>query len=403
MPLRFFRTEFHPAIAAGALAAVLAAQAPLPAQASSFTTLYSFPTSADGEAPQASLVSIGGTLYGVTKSGGANNFGTLFSFNPTTKTKTTLLSFGGSNPGLFPIGIAASGKVIYGVTLADSVVGGGLLFSYATATGKFTALHSFAANAPGGSADGNTPNPALVISGGTIYGTTEYGGSGNCSDGCGTVFAYRLATKTETIPYAFDHLANADGIWPVGGLVTLGGTLYGLTSEGGNGNDCCGIVFSFAPASSAETKLYVFNPQTEGIYPDAQLTAAAGTLYGSTGQGNPYYGSIFSVAPASGVETPLHNFTVSSSGFGPVGPVAVDGKIVLGTTSGATTADGVVYSYNVATKAYTVIHGFTGGTDGYSPTGLVKIGTSYYGTTQYGGLPNGCNSSGCGTIFTVTP
>jgi uncharacterized repeat protein (TIGR03803 family) len=48
---------------------------------------------------------------------------------------------------------------------------------------QFTPLVSF------NGANGSTPNGSLVLdAAGNLYGTTFYGGTGNCSFGCGTVF-----------------------------------------------------------------------------------------------------------------------------------------------------------------------------------------------------------------------
>src|ERR1700733_1870235 len=51
----------------------------------------------------------------------------------------------------------------------------------------------------GGTTDGRFPTGSLVQSGSVLYGVTEEGGTANE----GTVFAYNLATKTESILYSF--------------------------------------------------------------------------------------------------------------------------------------------------------------------------------------------------------
>jgi uncharacterized repeat protein (TIGR03803 family) len=65
------------------------------------TVIYSFckeQDCTDGQAPAASLIDVNGTLYGTTIAGGANNCGiyncgTVFSLNLTTGTETVLYSF----------------------------------------------------------------------------------------------------------------------------------------------------------------------------------------------------------------------------------------------------------------------------------------------------------------------
>ena len=58
-----------------------------------------------------------------------------------------------------------------------------------------------------------------------------------------------------------------------------------------------------------------------------------------------------------------------------------------------------------AAKKYKVLYKFTGGMDGASPFGPVIWDESgnLYGTTWSGGSGNGCGTSGCGTVFKLTP
>ena len=66
-------------------------------------------------------------------------------------------------------------------------------------------------------ADGANPTASLLLgSGGTLFGTTQFGGPGDCALGCGVVF--RLGKKgKETILHTFDG-SSADGadspVWP---------------------------------------------------------------------------------------------------------------------------------------------------------------------------------------------
>jgi uncharacterized repeat protein (TIGR03803 family) len=46
-------------------------------------------------------------------------------------------------------------------------------------------LHEFA----GGRKDGAVPEAELLLSNGVLYGTTGFGGNGNCTNGCGTIYS----------------------------------------------------------------------------------------------------------------------------------------------------------------------------------------------------------------------
>src|SRR5205814_9047157 len=78
------------------------------------------------------------------------------------------------------------------------------------------------------SVGGRNPAGGLVLSGSTLYGTTELGGS----TGNGTVF------KVNTDGSGYAVLKNfgdsvSDGSAPLASLVLLGSTLYGTTPLGG--------------------------------------------------------------------------------------------------------------------------------------------------------------------------
>jgi uncharacterized repeat protein (TIGR03803 family) len=81
------------------------------------------------------------------------------------------------------------------------------------------------------------PQAELVNVRGTLYGTTSAGGSSrNCgSGGCGTVFSITPG-GIEKVLYSFG--SSPDGYWPEAGLIDVGGTLYGTTAFGGSNRNC---------------------------------------------------------------------------------------------------------------------------------------------------------------------
>jgi len=115
-----------------------------------------------------------------------------------------------------------------------------------------TVLHSFT----GLDGDGAFPAGSLVVGGnGSLYGTTQYGGSAtfgspctsNGASGCGTAFvltppAVPGGAWTESVLHSFTG-TNGDGAIPEGPLLlSPTGVLYGTTSAGGTAN--YGTVFS---------------------------------------------------------------------------------------------------------------------------------------------------------------
>jgi uncharacterized repeat protein (TIGR03803 family) len=74
-----------------------------------------------------------------------------------------------------------SGSSLYGTTPNGGRNGGGTIFKLNTDRTDYRVLHHF--DRPLTSSDGWSPHGGLLLSGATLYGTTEQGGSGQ-----GTVF-----------------------------------------------------------------------------------------------------------------------------------------------------------------------------------------------------------------------
>jgi uncharacterized repeat protein (TIGR03803 family) len=110
-----------------------------------------------------------------------------------------------------------------------AVPNGGVLD--ATHRVTFTSLYSFQS-----SSDGNTPTADLIDVAGTLYGTTNYGGS----QGDGTVFEI-TTSGNENVLHTF---TGSDGAVPQAGLADVNGTFYGTTDGGGASGD--GTVFSLS-------------------------------------------------------------------------------------------------------------------------------------------------------------
>jgi uncharacterized repeat protein (TIGR03803 family) len=243
----------------------------------------------DGIEPSSPLLAIGGTLYGVTATGGSGcgtaGCGTVFSITPG-GTETVLYTFKGGDDGANPSGhLIQDGKLIYGETLSGggsgcNGAGCGTVFSITTA-GVENVVYAFQ-----GGKDGETPERGLVQDGKTLYGTTFNGGGNGCTGhiGCGTVFS--LTTKgKEKVLHSF---VGTDGAHPRAGLLDVSGTLYGSTEFGGILTSCnntgCGSVYSIAPGGTGFATLYDFQGGTDGCFPSGLLTDVAGVFYGATTQ-----------------------------------------------------------------------------------------------------------------------
>ncbi len=190
--------------------------APWPTRAASEAVVYSFKGGSDGANPSASLVSMGGILYGTTRYGGSG-FGTVFSINPATGAEAVAYSFTGGSDGGTPLAeLINVGGALYGTTAAGGKFGKGAVYSVDPATGAEAVVHSFA-----GRADGAGPTAALINVSGLLYGTTSIGGASSK----GTVFAVTPTTGAITVLHSF--AGGADGADPNAALIEAGSTIYG--------------------------------------------------------------------------------------------------------------------------------------------------------------------------------
>jgi uncharacterized repeat protein (TIGR03803 family) len=283
-----------------------------------------------------------------------------------------------------------------GASLACSY-GCGTVFKI-TPVGRLTTLHSFDIG------DGDYPDAVLIqATNGDFYGTTVEGGANNA----GTVFKITTSGTLTTL-YSFCPQTNCtDGANPYGGLVQgINGNLYGATSHGGANND--GTVFKITPSGTLTT-LHSFDDTD--AYPNALVQATDGSFYGTTSAGGAFgpctlqghsCGTVFKITP-SGMLTTLHSFD-GTDGSGPVAGLVqgTDGNF-YGTTfwgganSACTSGCGTVFSVTPKGKL-TTLHSFDG-TDGNYPEGALIQATdgNFYGTTVEGG------ANLVGTIFKITP
>ena len=269
--------------------------------AQTFTILHSFTGGNDGIFPRAGLILSGNTLYGTTFGGGSSGNGTLFKVNTNGTGFTILHSFtatpGFPSPptnsdGAGPsAGLVLSGNTLYGTAFNGGSSGVGTVFAVHTNGTGFTTLHSFTAisGSLGTNSDGADPAAGVILSGNTLYGTAVHGGS----SGDGTVFALNTNGTGFTNLHSFN--GGSDGANPYAGLILSGHTLYG-TADGG-GSSGVGTVFAVHTNGTSFTNLYTFTGGGDGSHPDAGLILSGNTLYGTArGGGSSGYGTVFSLS-----------------------------------------------------------------------------------------------------------
>jgi uncharacterized repeat protein (TIGR03803 family) len=393
-----------------ALGSLLAGQV----TAQTFTNLYDFSGGADGAGPRGVLVLSGNTLYG-TSSGllpGSSGGGTVFAINTEGTAFTALYYFNGGTDGANPQGdLVLSDDTLYGTAENGGLSGNGTMFAVNTdGTGLtnlyyFTALTSWYTNAGGlvayTNSDGAHPIGGLILSGNTLYGTAEVGGS----SGSGTVFAMNTNSTGFSVLHSFTagdtNGFNGDGTLP-DGLMKSGNTLYGAAWGGGTSG--LGTVFRLSADGTAFRALHSFTGGVDGQNPNGGLLLTGNTLFGTTyGGGGPDAGTVFAVNADGTGFTTLHSFArpslsapySNSGGSYPRAGLVLMGSTLYGTVSGGgSLGGGTVFAISTNGTGFSVLHNFSSPA---SPRGgLILSGNTLYGTTYVGG------SFGYGTIFSIS-
>jgi uncharacterized repeat protein (TIGR03803 family) len=157
--------------------------------------------------------------------------------------------------------LVISNGTLFGTTYAGGSGGRGTVFSMQTNGAGFAVLHHFTPtdSVSGTNADGASPSAALSLSGNILYGTASAGGAG----AAGTVFSVSTNGALFSTLRSFAALAsngtNADGAFPVAPVLRLGNSVYGTTFSGGPGG--VGTVFSIPlPSPPATITNTVQNP-----------------------------------------------------------------------------------------------------------------------------------------------
>ncbi len=269
-------------------------------------------------------------------------------------------------------------------------------------------LHRFA----GQPKDGAVPEGDLVIANGRIYGTTFYGGANlDCAGrACGTIFEIDTSGSGYKVLHSFK--GGADGSNPEGPLRDWNGALYGSTTSGLDGHVCAGdngvygTLFTLNSAGTETPFWHFAGPPNDGACPLGRLAASGGTLYGVTYEGGTNNtGTLYSVSQGHKV-TMLASFKPGSGDY-PVGVVAFQNPTTKTITLyGALSADGpngtgAIFSYDVASNSFNWFSTFPkderrGGLP-YAAPAIAKDGSMLYGTTEGGGI------CGVGTVFSMTP
>ena len=247
----------------------------------------------------------------------------------------------------------------------------------------FSVLHYFT-----NFSEGLYPVGGLIVDGNTLYGTTRI-----------SVFKVNTDGSGYTV---LKHYTNSDGalLGMTAPLLLDGTTLYGTASSGGTNN--LGVIFKINTDGSGYSILKNFTGAPDGkMQWDDCLVLSGTTLYGTTSTGGSNSsGTVFKINTDGNGYLILKNFSGSPDGASPRGRLVLDGNTlyggaIWGGSNGC--CSGVVYKLNTDGSGYSILKHFgTFDTDGDAPDGgLTLSGDTLYGTTPGGG------SNHVGTVFRI--
>jgi uncharacterized repeat protein (TIGR03803 family) len=317
------------------------------------TDLHEF-TIPDG-APPSYLLLAGNIIYGTSPSGGTNldadgnpGTGSIWRMNVDGSNFTNLYFFSGNYPdhynsdGVYVQAVIGyKTNVLFGIATGGGAYAQGTLFELITnsaiitnivvvtngtviVTNIFTVtngpefhnLHDFYG------ANGNQPHGKLLLVqsgfGDVLFGTTRWGG-GAMYSGNGSIYRINVDGSGFTKLHGFADFpdnsnANADGVYPMDGLIVVSNILYGTATGGGTNSGYPfpgsgtvyrlsqdGIVFELLHSFSALTQNGALLVNGDGAHPVNNLVSvSSNTLYGVTSIGGANgYGTLYKIVIAT--------------------------------------------------------------------------------------------------------
>lgn len=315
---------------------------------STYSTVYSF-TTITGALPHGNLMQASnGKLYGMTRYGGSSNKGVIFSFDYSTNIYTDLFDFTGAPNGERPTGslIQASNGKLYGGTTLGGANNNGTIFSFNYTTLAFTKIMD------GTSTNGSTIYGTPVIANdGKIYVLTAYSGT----LGGGTII--KVDPLTDTFTKVFNLNSTLHGYGSMGSLFKASdGKLFGATyGFGANGK---GTIFNFDVSTNTLTNLRNLDfpdgyNHTYSSFVETAMSITIGTLVSSHCAGTtisvPY--TIVGTYGASNIFTAqLSDANGNFSSPVTIGSLAAVGSSTITATIPANTTPGFNYRIRVVSS-----------------------------------------------------
>jgi uncharacterized repeat protein (TIGR03803 family) len=301
-----------------------------------YTIIKNFANTTQGMKPMGKLYFDGTYLYGTAYSGGGTSNGSFFKIKPD---GTNFSSVSSRSPrGSF----ISDGSFLYTASQYGGTNSKGAVYKVNPSNLSSQVIFSFS------NTNGEIPKGDLLLIGNTLYGMTERGGFHDK----GTVFKINTdGTNFEKL-FDFDGPQGAGGTEGLGGLITDGTFLYGMTNKGGvNGN---GTIFKISMDGTTFQKIFDFYHPITGSSPFGSLLFINNRLFGTTSNGgSTAFGTIFMIKTSGSDYQKLHEFDGNFSGRAPFGSFYYENGFLYGMTSRTGTSpttsdDGIIYKIGIS-------------------------------------------------------
>jgi uncharacterized repeat protein (TIGR03803 family) len=325
-----------------------------------------------GASPCGSVILSGKQLFGMTKNGGANDSGCIFSIDTNGNNYKDIFDFNGPN-GAYPYGsLVLLGKKLYGMTNAGGDSDDGCIFSIDSNGANYQKLMDFQ-----GLSTGKWTVGTLTYANGRLYGMTNEGGI--YDSGC----IFSIDTSGHHFKDLFD-CTGPSGKWAWGDVVISGSQLFGMFSSGGA--DLYGTLFSLDTTGHNFKKMLDFSLPACAL-PQGSVILVGDKLYGMTEFGGTYGdGNIFSIDTNGTGYKNVFSFR-GNTGNTPAGSLIISGGTLIGMTQyGGAHDSGSVFSVDTSGRWYTDLFDFNG-TNGSRPYigRPLLTGRTIFGMTKEGG------------------
>lgn len=236
----------------------------------------------DGAQPHSGVLAVDSFFYGTTAEGGLEGRGTIYKMKPDGTEFSVLSSFQkstGHNPHC-RLTLGSDGHTLYGTTKSGGADGVGVVFSFdladSNASANYKMIHSFHKK---DKKNGYTTEHGFVTRSNTkLYGLTHYGGEHDN----GVIYSLNEDGSDFQIIHSFDSKTK-DGFSPYGSLQLSNGFLYGTTQDGGE--NIRGTIFRIDTEGKNYKTILSFDKPTSGEYPiDNVIFNSSGTTLFCFGQ-----------------------------------------------------------------------------------------------------------------------